>query len=249
MVSELYLNDADVRIYSFWHSALYSSERFVERIRTVPLNLDEWYRQREICTYPQLHEPFDLGFAAFFMNRCNRSGVVTGAGPIGGFSQAGKWRLDVRFTRDALAERILNLSRMRDQIHVTCNDAIDFLKENLPRGRGRSRVFAYLDPPYVKKGQRLYLNSYKRDDHAQLAKYIQSQKTLPWVMSYDDSPLIRELYSQQKIAYMPIKYTLQEKRSARELIISPLHISLPSACRVNGEECVLHDIQLQGNPI
>ena len=244
VVSELYLNDADVRIHSFWHAALQDSHRFVGQIRAVPLTLDEWYRQRRICLYPDLETQFDIGFATFFMNRCNRSGVVTGAGPIGGLKQAGKWRMDVRFNRDALAERVLRLARLKEKIHVTGADAVEFLKASLPRGRTRNNVFVYLDPPYVNKGQRLYLNSYGRADHAKLAEYIQKQSSLPWIMSYDDSDLVRKLYSRNNIIYMPQRYSLQEKRSARELIITPDYVSIPESTRVHGEDAILCDAQL-----
>lgn len=239
-VSELYLNDADRRIFSFWQSAISESERFVERIHSVPLTIQEWHRQHEICSTPDSHSQFDVGFAAFFMNRCNRSGVLTGSvGPIGGYQQTGKWRMDVRFNRAALSERIFSIARMKESIHVSCRDAIDFLKETLPRGRGRERVFVYLDPPYVQKGQRLYLNAYLPKDHAKLASYIDAQKALPWIMSYDDSELVRELYSNHFIALMPIKYSLQNKRTARELIISPQYLSVPHTCLFYGEDHLL----------
>lgn len=239
VVDEVYLNDADRRVYAFWRAALQTGERFAERIQSVPLNIQEWHRQRDICSRPGSHARFDVGFSAFYMNRCNRSGVLTGSGPIGGYEQSGTWRMDVRFNREALAERILNLARMRRRIHVTCEDAIVFLKNGLPRGRGRDRVFVYLDPPYVNNGQRLYLNAYQHDDHAQLARYLDVQTSLPWIMSYDDSALVRELYAGRRIALMPIRYTLQEKRSAQELIISPRHIAMPHACRIHGHESLL----------
>ena len=242
VVSELYLNDADSHVVAFWRSALHSSEQFVERILSVTLTIKEWHRQREICAQPQSRAQFDVGFATFFMNRCNRSGVLTGSGPIGGFEQAGSWRMDVRFNRDALAERILALARMKNLIHVSCEDAITFLKSNLPRGRGRDRVFVYLDPPYVNNGHRLYMNAYKPEDHAQLAHYLDAQNALPWIMSYDDSDLVRELYAGYNIKVMPIRYTLQEKRSARELIISPHRLSMPKACRIHGQESLLQSV-------
>lgn len=238
-VSELYLNDADRRVFAFWRSALHASERFVDRIRTVSLTIEEWHRQHEICTRPASHSQFDVGFAAFFMNRCNRSGVLTGSGPIGGYEQAGTWRMDVRFNREALTERILNMARLRNSIHISCEDAIIFLKNSLPRGRGRDRVFVYLDPPYVNNGQRLYLNAYKPEDHAQLARYLGAQNALAWIMSYDDSDLVRGLYVEYKIKLMPIRYTLQEKRSARELIIAPHHLAVPKATRLHGKENLL----------
>ncbi|MDQ2733003.1 MAG: DNA adenine methylase, partial [Armatimonadota bacterium] len=145
IVSELYLNDADERVYAFWDSALNASDRFVDRIDSVPLTIEEWYLQHDICIHPGAHSPFDVGFAAFYMNRCNRSGVLTGAGPIGGYKQGGRWKMNVRFNREALSERILALARVKNRIHVSCRDSIMFLKASLPRGRGRNRVFVYLD--------------------------------------------------------------------------------------------------------
>jgi DNA adenine methylase len=178
VVSEIFINDADERVNAFWVSALGDSERFVDRVLSAPLTIKEWYRQREVCANPGAYDRFDVGFAAFFMNRCNRSGVLTGAGPIGGLEQKGEWKLGVRFSREPLAERILKLARVREQIHITQLDAIDFLKSTLPLGRGRKKVFVYLDPPYVHKGQRLYLNSYETKDHAKLARYINGETLL-----------------------------------------------------------------------
>jgi DNA adenine methylase len=231
-VSELFLNDADARVHAFWAAALNQTERFVESIGTVPLTIDEWKRQYEICANPQSNSIFDVGFSAFYMNRCNRSGVLTGAGPIGGYAQFGRWRMDVRFNRENLSARIIHLGKMRDKIHISCRDAVAFLKAILPRGRTRRRVFAYLDPPYVNKGQRLYLNAYEAKDHAILAEYMLAQRALPWIMSYDDNSLVRKLYLECKQAILPIQYSLQEKRTADELIIAPNHVALPSVCRL-----------------
>lgn len=239
VVSEIFINDADERVSSFWQSALNESDRFVSKVLSAPLTIGEWYRQREICANPRAHKRFDVGFAAFFMNRCNRSGVLTGAGPIGGLEQSGKWRLDVRFSRAPLAERILTLARMKDRIHLSQLDAIDFLKSKLPCGQGRRSVFVYLDPPYVNKGQRLYMNAYEAKDHAYLASYLDSQHVLPWLMSYDDTELIRDLYVHHQVFPLPVRYSLQKKRRANELIVAPHRMALPTACRVHGTESPL----------
>ena len=161
------------------------------------------------------------------------------AGPSGGLEQNGQWKLDVRFSREPLAERILKLACVREQIHITHLDAIDFLKATLPAVRGRKNVFVYLDPPYVNKGQRLYLNSYETKDHAQLARYIKGQSNLRWVMSYDDTKVVRELYCDQQLTSLPIRYSLQTKRSVKELIIAPQRLALPSACTLQGKEASL----------
>lgn len=239
VVSDIFINDADERVNAFWVSALQESERFIDKILSAPLTMKEWYVQREICANPNTHDRFEVGFAAFFMNRCNRSGVLTGAGPIGGLQQKGKWKLGVRFSREPLAERILKLANFRDRIHVAHLDAIAFLKCALPLGRRRRQVFVYLDPPYVHKGQRLYLNSYETKNHAQLARYIIGQRALPWIMSYDDTDVVRTLYRDQQLTSVPIRYSLQTKRCAKELIIAPHRVALPSACTIQGKEANL----------
>lgn len=239
VVSRVFINDADVRVNAFWVSVLEENERFVDRVFSTALTITEWYRQREVCANPGAHDRFDVGFAAFFMNRCNRSGVLTGAGPIGGLEQKGKWKLGVRFSREPLAERILKLANVRGQIHLTQLDAIDFLKSTLPLGRDRKKVFVYLDPPYVHKGQRLYLNSYESKDHAQLARYIKGQRTLPWIMSYDDTEVVRGLYRDQQVTSVPIRYSLQTKRRAEELVIAPHRLTLPRACQLQGKDTIL----------
>ncbi|MCX6864792.1 MAG: DNA adenine methylase [Verrucomicrobia bacterium] len=229
IVSEVYINDADLRVAAFWEVVLGETGHFVDEIFGVPLSIKEWRRQRDICSNPDAHTRFQTGFSAFYMNRCNRSGVLTGAGPIGGYAQSSKWKLGVRFNREALAERVLTLGRMRERIHVSNSDALDFLRSTLPRGNARKRVLVYLDPPYVNKGQRLYLNSYEARDHMALSRYITEQGTLPWIMSYDDTDLVRQLYAEQQLGKLPIRYSLQDKRKARELLIAPHRLHLPKS--------------------
>ena len=118
VVSELRLNDLDPRIYAFWHTVLTEHERFVNAIMSVELSLKQWRKQRDICLQPNQHSTFDLGFAAFYMNRCNRSGILLGSAPIGGYSQTGTWRIDARFYRQTLAERIIRIAEQRERIQI-----------------------------------------------------------------------------------------------------------------------------------
>jgi DNA adenine methylase len=240
-VETIAINDADIRIYAFWTTVLNNPSWFTGKILQSRLDLDEWREQRSICKNPQGIELRDVGFAAFYMNRCNRSGVLNG-GPIGGYQQAGEWRLDVRFSREALVDRILKISALRERISVSNLDAVEFLKTKLPRGSGRKRAFVYLDPPYVVKGQRLYMNSYDTGDHSEIAKYICRQTTLPWVMSYDDAQLVRALYTTEQIAYLPINYSLQDKRAANELVIAPHRVRLPRTLRIGAKRFNFREI-------
>ena len=224
VVSEIYLNDLDPRITAFWWAVLNESERFAKAIMSVPLSTEEWRNQQQTCLRCDEDESFELGFAAFYLNRCNRSGVLIESAPIGGYAQAGKWRIDARFKRENLAERVRLIAQQRERIHVTKMDARSFLVKHLPRGLGRQRVFAYLDPPYYFNSNRLYLNSYDDRDHRNLARYMQRQRTLKWVMSYDDAHFIRGLYESCVISDFSLQYSLQRKRQARELLIAPRHV-------------------------
>ena len=224
VASEIYLNDLDPHIYSFWRAVLDESERFADAVLSVPVTLSEWRRQREICILADATQTFDLGFATFYLNRCNRSGIILGSAPIGGYAQKGEWRIDARFYRKSLAERVLAIGRQRDVIHVSNKDAIEFLASCLLSGDERVPSFAYLDPPYHEKGNRLYMNTYSDDDHRKLAQYIKQRKDLPWVISYDDSKGIRELYSNCNISKLSLRYSLQKKRNAQELLIWPSHL-------------------------
>lgn len=227
VVSEVHLNDYDPRIAAFWRSVLEEPDRFAEAMMTVPVNTEEWTKQREICVRADVSQPFELGFATFYLNRCNRSGVILGAAPIGGYDQEGLWKLDARFYRESLAERVRIIASKREQIHLTNLDALKFLKDRLPRGKCRERIFVYLDPPYHSKGSRLYMNSYQDSDHKDLARYIQRQQVLRWVMSYDDTTFIRGLYADCNVSDNPIRYSLQRKRKANELLIAPHHVEIP----------------------
>ena len=227
-VSCVHINDLDPRIASFWRAAIGQSDRFADAITSVKLNVREWKRQRDVYVREDPSKPFELGFATFYLNRCNRAGILFGAAPIGGYEQAGKWKLGARFYRETLAERVLDLGRQAAQIHISNMDAGRFLTERLPRGRGRSRVFAYLDPPYWEKGGRLYFNSYSAKDHNALARYMQRQKMLKWVMSYDDAQEIRKMYADSSISPLSVRYSLCRVGGAQELLIAPEHLQLPT---------------------
>ena len=244
VVSEVHLNDLDPRVAAFWKAVLDESDRFAKKILTVPVTVEEWRRQSEVCRRADVSKPFELGFAAFYLNRCNRSGVIIGAAPIGGYAQDGEWKIDARFYRETLAERVRALGRMRERIRVTEMDARDFLIDHLPRGRARERVFVYLDPPYHGKGSRLYLDSYRDGDHERLAKYLEGQKRLKWIASYDDSPFIRELYGSCNISGSSLRYSLQRNRRAQELLISPTYLQRPGERGSTGE---LATFRLGGN--
>ena len=87
-VNQIILNDLDSAIYSIWYALLNDTDRFIDKMNKTKVSMKEWHKQRNI--YQQLKDyrsyNFDLAFAAFFLNRTNRSGIIQG-GPIGGYDQ------------------------------------------------------------------------------------------------------------------------------------------------------------------
>ena len=227
LVAEIYLNDLDTRISAFWHAVLNETERFADAIKSVPVTLQEWQKQREICASASYSSGFELGFSTFYMNRCNRSGIIIGAGPIGGYRQVGKWKIGSRFYKETLTERIRAIGKRRDQIHISNMEARDFLLTAKSR---QDSIFVYLDPPYYSKGNRLYMNSYGDEEHEALAKCIKMYGQFKWVMSYDDTNFIRDLYKDYSVCPLPTNYILQKRRREQELLISPKYLSIPKLC-------------------
>ena len=65
VVNRIVINDYDKGVWSFWKAILTETDRFVEQVRTVPLTINEWYRQHEICVNQNDKYSFELGFATF----------------------------------------------------------------------------------------------------------------------------------------------------------------------------------------
>lgn len=81
-IERIIVNDLDPAIFAFWYSAVNFTEKFMHKIDSVDVSIEEWYKQKNLYVQ-KTKNIFDLGFATFFLNRTNRSGIVEG-GPIGG---------------------------------------------------------------------------------------------------------------------------------------------------------------------
>ena len=165
----------------------------------------------------------EYGFATFFLNRTNVSGVLMG-GIIGGEAQTGKYKIDARFNRLELIARIKQIAKHKGNIILTNMDAKVFLaSENL---RCYYKVFINLDPPYVKKGRQLYKNAFTLDDHRELFDIV-SKCRRKWVVTYDICEFISTLYEQYRSSYLDINYSVRGNRQAQEYIFFSPNLKLP----------------------
>ncbi|MDY0118900.1 MAG: DNA adenine methylase [Bacilli bacterium] len=212
-VSRVYINDLDFSIYVFWKEIIENTENFIEKIINTNIDINEWKKQKEIYHNPNVSY-LEKGFATFFLNRTNRSGIMS-AGPIGGYNQNGNYKIDCRFNKKNLVDLIRKISELKDKIFISNMDGKDFLKYV---DKLENNVLIYLDPPYVEKGKDLYINSFTKKDHTDLSKVIKDLKN-NWFLTYDDNPLIEELYKDIGIEKFDIKYSVQTKRTAKEIIV------------------------------
>ncbi len=212
-VERIVINDLDKAIYSFWKSAIFDSERFIERIRSIPVTVREWKKQKLIYSNPK-SEQFDRGFATFFLNRTNVSGILDG-GPIGGIEQKGKWKIDARFNKEGLSERIHQLALYKNRISIFNKDGVVLINDYL----NKKDTFIYLDPPYYEKGATLYLNHYKKDDHEMLANRLNQNPEAFWLLTYDNKEEIKSLYPDRKIVSFTLNYNAYESRKGKEVMI------------------------------
>ncbi len=213
-VSEIYLNDIDPAVYAFWRTCLHRADALCKRIVSARLDVAEWKRQRAVIVSSRARIE-DLGFAALYLNRVNRSGILRG-GLIGGQDQSGTWKMDARFNREDLVAKVQQLARFKSRIHISRLDAVDFLRAGAKRF-GRNSI-TYVDPPYVEKGASLYENHYGPDDHRKIAKVLRAAP-IPWVVSYDDCQVIRELYKGLTSTTYTLRYSAQLHRPGQEIVV------------------------------
>lgn len=235
-VDRVHLNDSSRAVHCFWHAILSKTAEFCGRIEQSPMTIREWRRQREILRNPTAATVLDLGFALFFLNRTNRSGIPTG-GVIGGLQQTGEWKMDARFPRDELIRRIKAIAERRRAIRLRNWEAERFIVEYVPRLPADSLV--YCDPPYFGQGHRLYLSRYDAQDHEQIARTIQGQLDRPWIVSYDGVPEILKFYADRRLFLYDLQYNAQTVRKGKEVFVFSDTLALPDRSAVRAIDAVM----------
>lgn len=237
VVSRIVINDYDKAVCSFWKAILTETDRFVEEIRTVPLTVDEWQKQHEILVTQNDKYSFELGFAAFYLNRTNRSGIIKG-GVIGGQEQAKDWKMDVRFKREELITRVQRIAARKKDIKLYNKDVNSFIKNYVPLYEENALI--YFDPPYYKKGQQLYMNFFNYKDHVRIEQEIREHVNCDWIITYDYEPQIEEIYHNYNLRLYDLNYSVSTKRKANELMIFKDGIFIPSDEELNSKKINIH---------
>lgn len=222
-VNEIFINDLDPSIFAFWYAVLNNPDELCMWMENVEISVRQWEEYKEIQRQYKTVDMLELAKSTFFLNRTNVSGVISG-GPIGGIAQRGKYKIDARFNRPELINRIKDIAKFAHRIHLSNQDGISFLNSVEKRN---DDIFIYLDPPYYQKGSCLYMNAFNDADHQALARAVKQLKK-KWMVSYDNHEFILNLYKEEK----KVQYQLSQCASNRigdEVVIFDRRISFEQA--------------------
>lgn len=232
LVNRIVLGDSDPFLAAFWQTVMNDSDWLCSQIESVPLNLETWERLKR----GHFRARRSLALACLFLNRTSFNGTLhRTAGPIGGKTQAGPYKIDCRFPRSRLISRIRACAELAERVEVApAQDAMTTVRTERERARkAGDSVFFYLDPPFWSKSASLYQHAFSETDHERLADGLQWIND-PFLLSYDPAPEIVDLYtghSAATVAEIELLYAGSGSVAGAELVISNLS-KLPARTRL-----------------
>lgn len=215
------VNDIDPGIACLWKAVLSDAKRLMKLIQEFKPSTDAFYQFKEEDGAPGI-DPTLRGFRKLALHQMSFSGLgFMSGGPLGGKKQQSEYNPSCRWSPHRICKRIIlchNAMNAFRRFDITSED-FESVLNRLP-----DDAFAYLDPPYFIQGAALYKHAMTEEDHARLARVLRPAR-FQWVLSYDDHPTIRDLYSWARIGSFEMTPTMQttntKRRKNRELVIRP----------------------------
>lgn len=223
VVRRVAVNDISKPVYYFWDAVVHHTEELIKLISDTPIDLETRDRLKVVFRDPA-SDPLMIGFAMFYLNRTNRSGILNG-GVIGGREQVGAWKIGARFNKPELLKRVLAIASLSNRITISNLDATEFIKNS--KKSWAKKTLVYLDPPYYEKGRDLYYDFYKHDDHVDISRAVHGLEIISWIVSYDDISPIHSLYEEEQWLQYTIGYSAREKTTGREAMFFSENLDIP----------------------
>ncbi|MBV4429478.1 DNA adenine methylase [Clostridium tyrobutyricum] len=222
MVKNIIINDYDRSVFALWNSIVNNTDELCKLIEKTSINITEWHKQKKVQQNKSTEDLLTLGFSTLFLNRTNISGIIK-AGVIGGLNQNGTYKMDCRFNKKKIIDKIRLIANFKEKIKIYNFDT-EYLIDNVIKNL-KHKSFIFFDPPYYKKGSSLYTNFYKPDDHLSLANKIKNIKKHSWILTYDNTEEIKKLYKGFKSQIYRLNYSAKNKYKGEEVIIYSRSIS------------------------
>jgi len=219
-VDEVWLVDANPAIAAFWFAVVNAGDSLAALVERTRPTHELYERSRGLLAEPGGADLFELGYAAFIVNRCSRSGII--APRSGAMSN-----VTARFNAPELADRIRHIASFASRIRVHHDDGIAFIEDLNGDAGIEDEVLLFVDPPYIREGNRLYTHGMDYATHRRLADAL-NQTPARWLLTYDDEPVIPdELYPDRRVVAYDIRNNANRARRAREYAVlsDNLHVA------------------------
>ena len=213
-----WINDIDHTVNALWLAIASHADDLKQAVREFQPSVEEFRRIKAgfLSNGPILAtDVVRIALDKLAIQAMSFSGLgVMSNAPVGGWSQRNS-NVGSRWLPETLCKRIDLISPHLARARVTNTDFSGMLCDD-----GRAAV--YLDPPYYGAGPELYQHSFAPADHLRLRNLLR-HTSHDWVLSYDDCPQIRDLYSFAHIEELEVTYSVSKARRTRELLIYPRH--------------------------
>jgi DNA adenine methylase len=210
-----WINDLNNDLYLFWVSVKNSVNELVNEVTF--LKATHYGRGKELYYYlkPQSVTLSSIQTAVrfFILNRITYSGLTDS----GGFSNES---FEKRFTMSSI-NKLIEISHLLQGVEITNYDYSELLTMQ------GNDVFLFLDPPYYSpRNSKLYgVNGslHTEFDHYRFVEAVHNCKHR-WLITYDDDPLIRDLFKDYLIFDWNLQYGMSQSNGSakigKEIIIT-----------------------------
>ena len=204
-IQHWWVNDINYDLYCFWKHARNDNQALVKRVTKLKAQYTdgrELYKLLKSASFAQ--SDFEQAVRFFIMNRITFSGVMDS----GGYSNQA---FEGRFT-DSSIQRLANVASHLQNVKITLGDYNDVLQQD------GEKVFIFLDPPYW-NATKSKLYGVKGDLHTGFdhERFADDMKNCPhrWLITYDDSPRIRDLFRFADIVEWQLQYGMNNYKQGK----------------------------------